>query len=335
MPRLLVLCLMMFAMSVGHGVTLAQTTDVQILKTEQNWPNREQWPYTDFSRYSVNAEDITSGGPPRDGIPAIDNPQFKSIAEVDYDPREPVIALEINGEAKAYPMSVLIWHEIANDTLGGVPVTVTFCPLCNSAIVYDRRVDGKETTFGVSGLLRNSDMIMYDRHTHSWWQQFNGQGIVGTHMGESLKRIPARFVSYRQFVNRYPKGKVLVPTNPKARRYGCNPYVDYDRTGRPFNVFVKVPKGFRRMERVVVVGDTAWRMRSLAKAKTLEQDGLRFSWQKGQASALDDAKISRGRDVGSIIVERQDADGTWHLVNYDVVFAFVFAAFKPDGDWRG
>ncbi|HFB55043.1 MAG TPA: DUF3179 domain-containing protein, partial [Hellea balneolensis] len=185
-----------------------------------------------------------------------------------------------------------------------------------------------------SGLLRNSDMIMYDRHSHSWWQQFTGQGIVGTHTGEKLKRIPARFVSYQQFVNRYPQGKVLVPTNPKARKYGRNPYVDYDRTGRPFNVFVKVPKGFRRMERVVVVGDTAWRMRSLAKAKTLEQDGLRFSWQKGQASALDDAKISRGRDVGSMIVERQDADGHWHLVNYDVVFAFVFAAFKPDGKWH-
>ena len=99
---------------------------------------------------------------------------------------EPVIGLVVNGDARAYPLKILIWHEIVNDTVGGVPVTVTYCPLCNSAIVFERTVDGRVLDFGTTGKLRNSDLVMYDRQTESWWQQFSGTAIVGAMTGTKL-----------------------------------------------------------------------------------------------------------------------------------------------------
>ena len=175
-----------------------------------------------------------------------------------------MIALEVGGVAKAYPLSILMWHEIGNHTIAGRPVAVTFCPLCNAAIVYERTIGGAETTFGVMGILRKSDLVMYDRATQSWWQQFTGSAIVGARTGTQLKRLPAKLISFARFKHLYPKGQVLAPNNPRAYRYGHNPYIDYNKTGRPFKVFVKMPKGFNHMERVVVVGDTAWRMSTFA-----------------------------------------------------------------------
>ncbi len=314
---------------------LMSQAPLAISNDKDKWPNQWNWPYTDFSKYSISASEFRAGGPLKDGIPSIDLPKFKPLDQVDYRPKEPVIALEVGGTAKAYPISVLMWHEIANDTIEGVPVAVTFCPLCNSAIVYERMIDGRETTFGVSGILRNSDLVMYDRASQSWWQQFTGRAIVGTHTGKHLRRLPAKLISFAQFKRSYPDGIVLVPNNPRDYNYGQNPYVNYDKNGRMFNVFVKLPKGFSRMERVVVVGDTAWRMTSIAKAGTILHGDIRMTWESGQVSALGDKTIGRGRDIGTVVAERQDENGNWQTVNYDVTFAFVFAAFKPDGIWRG
>jgi hypothetical protein len=152
---------------------------------------------TDFERYSVSFSDILSGGVPRDGIPPIDNPEFGFAKNEPSYMRddEPVIALEIDGQAKAYPLLIMTRHEIVNDTLAGVPVAVTYCPLCNSAIVFDRRVSKQVLDFGVSGLLRNSDLIMWDRQTQSWWQQLEGEAIVGEYTGTQLELIPAQLVA--------------------------------------------------------------------------------------------------------------------------------------------
>ena len=131
---------------------------------------------TDFTKSSVEFSEIFSGGVPRDGIPPIDQPFFTTVdAAAEWlNSKEPVIALEIGGDARAYPLQILIWHEIVNDQVGGVPVSVTFCPLCNSAITFDRRLDGLVHDFGTSGNLRNSDLIMWDRQTETWWQQLTG-----------------------------------------------------------------------------------------------------------------------------------------------------------------
>ena len=136
---------------------------------------------TNFCKHSVPFREIIMGGPPRDGIAPIDDPKFLDVADSpDYmKDDEPVISLEISGEAKAYPLGILIMHEIVNDGLGGVPVSVTYCPLCNTAIVFDRRVNGQVLDFGTSGFLRKSDLIMWDRQTESWWQQITGEAIVG------------------------------------------------------------------------------------------------------------------------------------------------------------
>ncbi|MDQ4106365.1 MAG: DUF3179 domain-containing protein, partial [Actinomycetota bacterium] len=144
---------------------------------------------TDFSRHSVPYSEIRSGGPPKDGIPAIDEPRFVGVAEADrwLETREPVILLRVADKVRAYPIQIIMWHEIVNDTVGGVPVAVTFCPLCNTAIAFERTVEGRELDFGTTGRLRFSNLIMYDHQTESWWQQATGEAIAGELTGKQLK----------------------------------------------------------------------------------------------------------------------------------------------------
>lgn len=292
---------------------------------------RFEWPRTDFSKSSVDFGEILSGGPPKDGIPSIDDPQFAPVAEMgDLAPREPVIALVINGDARAYPLRILTWHEICNDVVGGVPVAVTFCPLCNSAIVYDRRVDGVATEFGVSGKLRHSDLVMYDRATESWWQQFLGVAIVGEQTGKQLRLVPSRLESWEKFAARYPDGKVLVPGDPNLRPYGQNPYVGYDSAARPFLYRGGYPEGIEPLARVVAVGDEAWALDLLQERGRIAAGDLVLTWEPGQTSALDTRVIAEGQDVGNVVVQRLGADGPQDVA-YDLTFAFVFHAFRPDG----
>ncbi len=199
---------------------------------------------TDFAKHCVPLSEITSGGPPRDGIPPLDRPQVygQDLADKWLEPQEPVIAVTEGDEARAYPLKILIWHEIANDVVAGRPVTVTFCPLCNTSLVFDRRVDGRTLSFGTSGNLRYSDLVMWDRETESWWQQATGEAIVGELAGKRLTRINALIVSYEEFKKAYPNGQVLSreAANEEAkqktgggRHYGENPYVGYDRADTP------------------------------------------------------------------------------------------------------
>ena len=292
------------------------------------------WPQTDFTNTSVEFDEIMSGGPPKDGIPSIDRPEFKPVAEADHlKPTEPVIGLVVNGDARAYPLGILIWHEIVNDTVGGVPVIVTYCPLCNSAVVFDRRVAGTVTEFGTTGKLRNSDMVMYDRDTESWWQQFLGEAIVGERTGTRLRMLPARLESWAHFAERHPEGQVLVPTNPSMRRYGANPYVGYDSASVPFLYIGDYPDDIAPMARVVAIGDEVWSLDLLREKGRVESGDLVLTWEAGQNSALDSRRISSGRDVGNVVVQRRGADGL-EDIPYDVTFAFVFHAFRPEGIWH-
>ena len=185
---------------------------------------------TDFSKHSVSYDEILSGGPPRDGIRSIDDPSFISTAEAAewLADNEPVIALDLNGDARAYPLQIITWHEIVNDTVGDVPAVITFCPLCNSALAFDRRVGDQVFEFGVSGLLRNSDLIMYDRTTETLWQQFTGDGIIGELTGERLTFLPTSIVSFADFREAHPDGQVLSRDTGLRGDYGSNPYAGYD-----------------------------------------------------------------------------------------------------------
>jgi Protein of unknown function (DUF3179) len=305
----------------------------------QSW--RAEWPRTDFSKSIVPLHEIRSGGPPRDGIPSIDVPKFERLVRsraqgwsASIGDNEPVISLSVGSDARAYPLRLLIWHEIANDTIGGTPVAVTYCPLCNAALVFDRRVDDRTLDFGTTGKLRNSDLVMYDRQTESWWQQFTGEAIVGSLAGRRLGLLPSRLESFGRFRNRFPDGSVLVPSNPAARNYGRNPYVGYDASGkRPFLYDGSLPADIDPMERVVAVETApgrheAWSLALLAEKRTIRSGAIVLEWQPGQASALDRSVIGSGRDVGNVVVwSKQGPDLV--EVPYDVTFAFAFHAFRP------
>lgn len=308
---------------------LALSISVTAMANPARWA-QEGWK-TDFSITSINLARVLSGGPPRDGIPSIDNPQFKPQADIDFlVDSEPVIGLVINGEAKAYPLRILTWHEIANDTIGGVPVAVTYCPLCNSSIVFERTINGRTVEFGTTGKLKDSNLIMYDRGGDNWWQQFTGEAIAGIETGTKLRLIPSRLQSFGEFKAENPDGIVLVPTNPNMRDYGRNPYVGYDLAGAPFLYDGQLPDYINPMERVVIVRrDDAdpiiVTMNKISDAGDLAVDGYDLSWTAGQNSALDQSNISEGRDVGTVLVQKDGKD-----IVYDVTFAFVAHAFHPD-----
>ena len=297
---------------------------------QDNWL-LHAWPETDFDRIGIALTEVRSGGPGKDGIPALTAPAFISVAdEARLAPREPVMTyVPDRGPARAYPIRYLMWHEIVNDTVDGRAIAVTFCPLCNTGMVFDATVDGEALEFGVSGLLRNSDMIMFDRQTESWWQQALGKAIVGTHLGTRLKQLTAWMESWEAFRKANPDGLVMDEPNT-ARAYGRNPYESYDSSPRPFLYSGEnPPHGIDPLARVLRVGNRAWPLERLARAGRIDEAGVVITWTEGQASALDTAEIGAGREVGNIRVR----DGAGQDVPYDVPFAFAFHAFHPDGIW--
>ena len=275
---------------------------------------------TDFSLHTVMYHEFLSGGVPRDGIPPLDAPVHESIADADrwLDDVQPVVALEINGAARAYPLAILTWHEIANDTLGGVPVSVTFCPLCNSAVAFDRRVGQAVLDFGVSGNLRHSDLVMWDRQTESWWQQLTGEGIVGAYAGYRLEMLPAQIVSWRDFKAAFPQADVLSRDTGYYRDYGRNPYSGYDRAGQsPFLFDGRPDERLLPMERVAALfldgQPLAFPFLMLEQERVVNYAAngrnIAVLFQPGTASALDQSRIAESRDVGSTGIFEAELDG--------------------------
>ncbi len=288
---------------------------------------RIAWPRTDFSLATVDLTEIRDAGPGKDGIPAIDQPRFVPLVEYQgAEGDEPVIGVRIGDQSRAYPLRILIWHEIVNDILGGVPIAVTYCPLCNTSVVFDRRLGERVLDFGTTGKLRHSDLVMYDGPTESWWQQYDGTAIVGELAGQRLRVLPSRLESLDEFRSRAPRGTVLIPNDPNFRNYGANPYVGYDRAAVPFLYGGALPVGIEPMVRVIAVGETAWTMPLVRAASPLRHEGLELRWAAGQRSALDSAQIAAGREVGSVVVRRDGED-----VPHVVTFAFAFFAFNPAG----
>jgi hypothetical protein len=178
----------------------------------------------------VPLDQIVSGGPPRDGIPSIDNPKFVSTEEASFNflqGSDLVIGLEINEDVRAYPLKILVWHEIVNDHVGGTPVAVTYCPLCFSSQVFNRTLDGQVVEFGTSGKLYNSNLVMYDRTSESLWSQAMAKGIVGKHAGKDLERIPFDVAAWNEWKKLHPESKVLSTDTGFGRPYGVDPYGNY------------------------------------------------------------------------------------------------------------
>ena len=280
---------------------------------------RGEFPKTDFDNVSVDFSEILSGGPPRDGIPAIDNPMFISNTEAAewLALNEPVVSLRVGNTAKAYPLQILIYHEIVNDKIDGRPVAVTFCPLCNASLVFDATVDDEVLDFGTTGRLRKSDLVMYDRQTESWWQQFTGTGIVGDYNGTQLEIIPSQIVSFDVFQTEFPDGKVLSKNTGISRPYGNNPYRGYDNIdSTPFLFSDPLDPRLPPMERVLAVASddnkTMWQLVPLSVLNSnpvIQLDDVVVIATSKATSALDETDIKSSRLVPAAAAFTSSVDG--------------------------
>jgi Protein of unknown function (DUF3179) len=222
--------------------------------------------------------------------------------------REPVVSLEIAGDSRAYPAQILTRHEIVNDVVSGTPVAVTYCPLCNSAVVFERRASGRTLEFGVSGKLYHSALVMYDRQTESLWTHFEGLAVQGPLAGTRLEVLPSQLLSFDQWRAAYPRGRVLSRRTGFAVDYGANPYEYYDSREGPYDQFFGVNGDSRlpRMARVVGVStagrEVAYAYRDLSGpggVGVINDGPMAVFWKAGTASALDAPQIAQGRDVGA------------------------------------
>ncbi|WP_310681338.1 DUF3179 domain-containing protein [Aliifodinibius sp. S!AR15-10] len=281
--------------------------------------NLQQW-NTNTEKTLIDLSELQYGGPGKDGIPSIDNPEFVSNSQAGkwLSDKEPVISLVSGGEARAYPLQILIWHEIVNDRISGEPVLVTFCPLCYSAIVFERTVDGEVLEFGVSGLLRNADLVMYDRKTETFWQQFTGRAIVGDYVPSRLKQIPSQIISFKQFRDSYPDGKVLYRETGFDKNYGSNPYAGYDDVDNPPAFLEGVETGkLPPMEKVIGVKmgkKTKGYPYSITKEEKVINDNFGNTQivvfhMDGALSALDETAIAESREDGSTGVFKRKIEG--------------------------
>ena len=283
-----------------------------------------QW-QTDWERRIIDTDELLIGifaPDPRDVIRPIDEPIFEDVAQIGdrLQPQEPGAVVEVDGDARFYPLRIMTAHEIVNDEIAGIPVAVTYCPLCNTAAVFDRRVEGTVLRFGVSGLLRNSDLVMWDSATHSLWQQITGEGIVGRFAGTQLEFVPSALVRWEDFRSEHPDGRVLaLDQGLPGYNYGRNPYEGYSSRPTPFGFFQGDPDPrFPALERVVgirVAGSTkAYPFSVIAQERVVNDvvDGVPvvvFWGAADTADALDAGQVADGRGIGTGIAFSPVVDG--------------------------
>ncbi|GAB1420456.1 DUF3179 domain-containing protein [Anaerolineales bacterium] len=281
-------------------------------------PNTANWK-TDFQIATVPMDDFVSGGIDKDDIRPINAPLFVAASDIkDLKDRSPVLVVEVNGEKRAYPLMVLTRHEIVNDTIQDRAIAVTFCPLCNSGIVYNRTIEGQELQFGVSGNLRNNGLVMWDNHSESWWQQFTGECLVGAYSGQKLEMIPSQIVGFGTLRQHYPDTAVLVGDEMMPDMHYEQNYLDYGDSPSPLLFTGEVDQRLAENERILAgwVGDTirAYPFSSLQN-KPLLQDQLGdkevvIFWQAGASSSYNLADIDEAQDIGmAAIFDRELADG--------------------------
>lgn len=309
--------------------TPVPTAPLALLPEEQPPAGARAQFRTDFTKHSVPYDEFLSGGPPKDGIPAIDEPRYTSIKAADewLESPEPVILVEIGDKARAYPIQILMWHEIVNDTLGSVPIAVTFCPLCNTAIAFERRIGDQVTTFGTTGRLRFSNLVMYDRLTESWWQQATGEGLAGEYTGRQLTFLPAAIISWSDFKQAHPDADVLSRDTGHSRSYGRNPYAGYDDVNQSPFLYdgPETPDQLLPMARVATVdlnGEAvAYPYTEMEQAHAVNDvvGGIPIVvlWKAGTASALDSSSVAQGRDVGTVNTFSRELDGWTLTFAYD------------------
>jgi hypothetical protein len=275
----------------------------------------------------VPSDQILSGGPGRDGIPAVDAPKFVPANAAKLAPDDRVLGLARNGVVKAYPVKILNWHEIVNDRFGDEPIAVTYCPLCGTGIAYLARAGGRVTTFGVSGLLYNSDLLLYDRATHSLWSQISAQAITGPLKGEKLTPVALTHTTWADWKKRHADTLVLAEDTGFRRDYSRDPYAGYATSPRIMFPTANASDRFPPKELVLGVeangARKAYAFSELAKALG------------NRASGVIDDRVG-GRAV-SIHFDRehrtaQAFDGSGRELPAYVAYRFAWSAFYPNAE---
>lgn len=288
---------------IEEGAAASLPPQLAQLTWETDWDRRTVEDWNEF-------QSGLGGSDPRDGIPPIDTPLFESVEAASewLEPQEPGALVQLNGEVRFYPLSIMTQHEIVNDEFGDVPVAVTFCPLCNTALSFDRRVEGEVLRFGVSGLLRNSDLVMWDSSSTSLWQQITGEGVVGKFAGTQLDVVSTSIVSFGQFSDSFPDGQSLAAESARGREvYGRNPYVGYSSSDRPFLFRGEIDDRLEALSRVVGVD-----LNDEAKAypfaeiesigvvnDTVGGSPITVWWAGDTTDALDGGSIADSASIGS------------------------------------
>lgn len=276
----------------------------------------------DLSASLIPEDQILQGGPPRDGIPSIDKPTFVSAAQADFlTPKDRIIGIHMNGESRAYPISILNWHEIVNDTVQGKAISVTYCPLCGTGIVYEGNVNGRVLTLGVSGLLYNSDVLLYDRETETLWSQILSKAVNGPLSGQKLTMVSSSQTSWAKWLKQYPDTKVLSTDTGFGRDYSRSPYGDYEQNTSTYFPVSAESRKYHPKERVMGITingkHKAYPFAELAK---LGGDTLQDTFE-GQSLSIEFDVPNRDGQI-------KDTSGKpLELVNG---FWFAWYAFHPD-----
>lgn len=214
---------------------------------------------TDLSKHSIPFDQILSGGPGKEGIPALTNPKFVDLKDSGLSDDTLGIFINLNGDKRFYPFNIMVWHEIVNDTVGGQALAITFCPLCGSAIVFDRKLDGNILDFGVSGFLYQSNLLMYDKQTESLWSQVLGKAVVGSYNEQKLTRVAMQRITFLELKEKYPDAKVLSADTGYRRDYTFNPYGDYENAEKLyFPISVQDQRFFSKEIMLVVPVNNTW-----------------------------------------------------------------------------
>ena len=280
---------------------------------------------TNGVKHSVPLDEIIGGGPPKDGIPSIDNPKFISAAEASklLNDDEPGVALEVDGAKRFYPFQILVWHEIVNDTINGKRILITYCPLCLSGIVFDPIVKGEQIEFGTSGKLWNSNLVMYDRKTDSLWSQILGEAIAGEMTGTRLEILPSDQIRFGDWKRLRPEGEVLSRDTGTTRFYGQDPYGDYYTS--PGTYFPVSKKDDRLSDKDFVLGIVVNN-----KTKAYFPPAIKT---KGEVIDEFQGKTIIGRYEKELDVVRlfeKKADGTFERINPFGAFWFSWVAAHPE-----
>lgn len=279
---------------------------------------------TDGVKHSVDLGEIRGGGPPKDGIPSIDKPKFVSVNDATFiNDQEPGIAVSLNGIDRFYPFQILVWHEMVNDTFNGQRVLVTYCPLCLSGIVFDPLVKGERVEFGTSGKLWQSNLVMYDRKTDSYWSQILGEAIVGEMTGTQLKVLTSDMTRFGEWKKLNPGGQVLSRDTGTTRFYGRDPYGDYYTT--PGIFFPVRNKDSRLEDKDFVLGIVV-----NGKAKAYYPPAIK---DKGEIEDTFEGKTIVARYEADLDVTRlfeKKSDGTLERINPFSSFWFSWVAAHPE-----